>query len=165
MADLVSATGLLRGSIYQAFGDKHTLFLQSLDLYLGNMQRRVKKVMDQSTSPLEGFRNALHCMVDVVDSDSQCPGGCMAVNTVVERVPTDADVRKVMLEQRKRMAGMMGECLGDACAAGQVTLLRTPEQTVALVMTFVMGLAVTMKGPLNKAGAHQLLDLQMDALL
>ena len=36
LADLVSVTGLHKGSLYQAFGDKHSLFVQTLNRYLQN---------------------------------------------------------------------------------------------------------------------------------
>ena len=34
VADLCAATGLKKGSLYQAFGDKHALFMQVLERYL-----------------------------------------------------------------------------------------------------------------------------------
>ena len=39
MADLMAATGLHKGSLYQAFGDKHALFIEALKRYLGEMAR------------------------------------------------------------------------------------------------------------------------------
>ena len=36
LTDLVAATGLMKGSLYQAFGDKHSLFIQTLNRYLQN---------------------------------------------------------------------------------------------------------------------------------
>ena len=33
MTDLCSCTGLHKGSLYQAFGDKHTLFMNALKHY------------------------------------------------------------------------------------------------------------------------------------
>ena len=37
--DLMAATGLHKGSLYQAFGDKHSLFLESLKRYLSQMRQ------------------------------------------------------------------------------------------------------------------------------
>ena len=34
LADLMEATGLQKGSLYKAFGDKHSLFMQALNRYL-----------------------------------------------------------------------------------------------------------------------------------
>ena len=39
IADILSATGLHKGSLYQTFNDKKTLFIATLDHYLGQMYR------------------------------------------------------------------------------------------------------------------------------
>ena len=51
LADLMDATGLHKGSLYQAFGDKHTLFLQALDRYLAEMRSTVTKKLRAAPTP------------------------------------------------------------------------------------------------------------------
>lgn len=165
LTDLVAATGLLKGSLYQAFGDKHSLFKQSLGLYLANMRTAVRATLAASARPVDGIRNTLHRVIDIADADSERPRGCMAINSLIELVPKDADVRSIMLEHRQYMQELFVEKLIAAQAAGDIDRQRDPEQTFALLMTFVAGLAATMKGPTSKQDAHRLLDAQMDAIL
>jgi len=40
LPDLLEATKLSRGSLYSAFGDKHTLFLRALDRYVDDALTR-----------------------------------------------------------------------------------------------------------------------------
>jgi hypothetical protein len=70
-----------------------------------------------------------------------------------------------MLEHRRQVQKMFVDKLKAASSAGDVTQAREPEQTFSLLMTFVAGLAATMKGPTTKKEAHRLLDEQMAAVL
>jgi TetR/AcrR family transcriptional repressor of nem operon len=56
MADLLEVTGLHKGSLYQAFGDKHTLFVAALRRYLEGMRSRKNVLLRETESPLEGIR-------------------------------------------------------------------------------------------------------------
>ena len=51
--DLVKYMGINRQSIYDTFGDKHTLFLQSLDRYREIQSRKVFDVLDDR--PIAGI--------------------------------------------------------------------------------------------------------------
>ena len=56
MADLCSCTGLHKGSLYQAFGDKHTLFMDALKHYADSEFHETTAVLRDSKSPLENLR-------------------------------------------------------------------------------------------------------------
>ena len=164
LVDLVAATGLLKGSLYQAFGDKHSLFLQALNRYLAEMRRRKNECLAQATSPLEGIKNVMHRMIDMADSDSECPKGCMAMNSLAELVPHDPEVRQVMEKHMSHMRASMAKTVSRAQAAGEIRSERPAEEITLLLMTFMAGLATTMKGPLNKQQAHKLLDMQLESI-
>lgn len=165
LTDLVAATGLLKGSLYQAFGDKHGLFVQSLHRYLQNMSRRKNQLLEQAPTPLDGIRSVLHGIIDIADADSECPKGCMAINSLIELVPGDAKVRNIMIDHQKRMQSSMVRTVVAAQAAGQIGKEKRPELITSLLMTFLAGLVTTMKGPLSNADAHKLLDAQLDVLI
>lgn len=164
LTDLMSATGLHKGSLYQAFGDKHSLFIQALKRYLNEMLRREYEEFANASTPLEGLRNVAHSLVDLVDDDSNPPKGCMAVNAVVEMAPHDPEVRAIMNEHVQRMRNMIEKKVADAQAAGLMSRERPAELVAGMLMTFVSGLGTTMKAHISKAEAHKLIDAQMEAL-
>lgn len=165
LTDLVAATGLLKGSLYQAFGDKHSLFLQSLNRYLEAMHRQKNEILQQAATPLEGIQNVLHRLIDMVDGDSACPKGCMAINTLIELAPHDRKVQQIMDDHIGNMRKSMEKTVQQAQAAGQIGSDRSPEVLAALLLTFMVGLTTSLKGPLTKAEAHSLVDAQLDALI
>lgn len=165
LADLMAATGLHKGSLYQAFGDKHTLFIQSLKRYLGEMLRRKNEVLAQAETPLDGIRAVSHALIDMADCNGGAPRGCLAMNTISELAPHDAEVKQVVADHMRQMRASMIDAVAQAQAAGQIRDDRSPEAVTVMIMTFMAGLLATMKAFIDKAEAHKLLDAQLDAVI
>jgi len=51
LPDLLRATRLSRGSLYAAFGDKHSLFLLALDRYIAEALTRMESELDHGRDP------------------------------------------------------------------------------------------------------------------
>src|ERR1700754_2125583 len=74
--DLTAATGLGRGSLYGAFGDKHELFLRALDDYCGNVSARVHAdLRDGQGSAYERLVGHIRAMAN--PSAAQARRGCL----------------------------------------------------------------------------------------
>jgi TetR/AcrR family transcriptional repressor of nem operon len=164
LADLMSATGLHKGSLYQTFGDKHSLFVQALKRYLEDMRRQKNEALRNASTPLDGIRNVMHRMIDIADSDCECPKGCMMINSLVELAPHDAKVNEIMADHIQRMRSSLEENVSNAQAAGQIGSDRPPELVTAMLMTFMAGIASTLRGQLSGAEAHALIDEQLAAV-
>lgn len=164
MADLMAVTGLHKGSIYQAFGDKHSLFVQALNRYLAEMRETERSVLKKAPTPLDGLRNGAHHVLDMADCEGEVPRGCLAVNALVELAPHDAEIKTILGDHMQFMRATIGETIGDAQTAGQVSKDRPPEVLTSMLMTFMAGLAAMMKSGLGKDDARRLLDAQMDAI-
>src|ERR1700748_2748294 len=64
LPDLLRATKLSRGSLYAAFGDKHSLFLRALDRYIADALTRMDSEFDPRREPVDGLRAYLAGYVD-----------------------------------------------------------------------------------------------------
>ena len=164
MAELMAATGLHKGSIYQAFGDKHSLFLQALQRYLADMRETERTVLRNAPTPLDGLRTGAHHVLDMADCDRDIPRGCLAVNALVELAPHDDAVKQILDDHMQFMRKTIGETIGDAITAGQIEPEQPPEVLTSMMMTFMAGLAAMLKSGLASEDAHRLLDAQMDAI-
>lgn len=165
LSDLIAATGLHKGSLYQAFGDKHSLFIEALRRYLDEMLRRNREALEAAATPLDAVRDLAHALVDLAGEDGDGARGCMALNSLVELAPHDPDVRDVLRAHAARMHEGIAALLADAQKAGQVRSDRPPELLASLILTFSWGLAASMKGNASPADAHRLLDAQLELLL
>src|ERR1700744_433597 len=64
LPDLLRATKLSRGSLYAAFGDKHSLFLRALDRYIADAVTRMDSELGPGKAPIDGLRAYLAGYVD-----------------------------------------------------------------------------------------------------
>jgi TetR/AcrR family transcriptional repressor of nem operon len=165
LADLVSVTGLHKGSLYQAFGDKHSLFVQSLNRYLADVRHHKNVALANAKSPLSGIRDVLRGFIDKSESDDSCPKGCLAVKTLVEMAPHDPEVQKIMDNHRQGMQQSMQAQLEKAQEAGELAEDKSPEMITYLLMIFMDGLATWANSGASVEEGHALLDGQLDALL
>lgn len=94
MADLVEATGVKKGSLYKAFGDKHALFVSSLERYMQKMEAELAPILMSAPTATVAVRRWIEFAQGTGSSD-ECPRGCMIVNTISELAPHDPIVRGV----------------------------------------------------------------------
>jgi len=91
MQDLMDATGLLKGSLYGAFGDKHALYMIALVHY---DQTRIQAGIDMLQA--EGSaRDKIARLFDAVVESARAgafAGGCLLCNASVEMAPVDSSV-------------------------------------------------------------------------
>ena len=165
LAELVEVTGLHKGSLYQAFGDKHSLFVQTLNRYLQNVRHHKNQILQQADTPLGGIRAVLHGFIDMSEGEPDCPQGCMAVKSLVEMAPHDPQVQRIMDEHKKGMQASMVSRIVEAQSNGALDADKSPEVIASLIMIFMDGLATQASGPMEVEEAHALLDGQLDALL
>ena len=165
LADLVSVTGLHKGSLYQAFGDKHSLFIQTLNRYLQNVRHHKNQILESAATPLGGIRAVLHGFIDMSEKDSDCPQGCMAVKMLVEMAPHDSEVQRIMDDHKKGMRSSLVSRVAQAQANGELGTEKSPEMITSLIMIFMDGLATQATGPMDVDEAHAVLDAQLDAVL
>lgn len=92
MSDLVEATGINRGSIYAAYKNKHTFFMQALRHY--DKVHRVDHLnrISQQYAPKDAIIAAFEGAGGNTGRGN-APGGCLLVNTVLELSPHDPEVR------------------------------------------------------------------------
>jgi TetR/AcrR family transcriptional repressor of nem operon len=90
MRDLVDQMGLTGASIYNAFGDKRTVFQRALDFYLHQSVRDRVRRLDQ-ISGLEAIRAFFDEIIDRSVTD-KLRRGCMLVNSAIEVAPHDSGI-------------------------------------------------------------------------
>jgi TetR/AcrR family transcriptional repressor of nem operon len=90
IADLTSAMGIGRRSLYDTYGDKRSLLLKCLDHYVETVESPLRDHASQAGSPAAGLRELLQSTVDTSDGK---PAGCLIANCATEVAWHDPDVR------------------------------------------------------------------------
>ncbi|HEY9078518.1 TetR/AcrR family transcriptional regulator [Magnetovibrio sp.] len=78
--DLVDATGLNRGSLYNAFGDKAQLFAAVMERYRAASPTKILSQPSADTSPRQQIVDFFYALVERAQSDVEHKG-CLLTNT------------------------------------------------------------------------------------
>lgn len=113
LTDLMAATGLQKGSIYKAFGDKRSLFLKALQSYLDRVYSLSLQTLDEPNSE-QALSTWFQLLLDSAARPSEAKG-CFALNSLIEMAPHDPDVARMLEYQHSRI----GKLLERAIAQGQ----------------------------------------------
>ena len=159
MADLCTCTGLHKGSLYQAFGDKHRLFMDALKHYSDSEFREVAAVAFQSASPLQNIRAAISKICDDAGHDK----GCLVINSMVELAPHDPEVRALVQGFAEQRLRVMADMIGKAQQMGEISVKRDPEKLARQLMMTLAGGAVLVKGLVEADDIRETLNDLIDS--
>lgn len=140
MQDLAEATGVLRGSLYNAYGGKEEIFLLAFDSYVGRFLAGIRQALESTPDPEQGLRALFDAAIASMTSGSPARG-CLSTRTATESAALD-DPRL-----QARLRGMLDELHRIVLAAlstdaARARLAVSPDQAADLVVTFTRGLAV-----------------------
>jgi TetR/AcrR family transcriptional repressor of nem operon len=159
MSDLCNCTGLHKGSLYQAFGDKHKLFMDALRHYSENQFKSVAAVAFKSDSPLENIRAA----VNKFCTDAGGDNGCMVINTMVELAPHDPQVKAELRSFAERRMRVMSELIGKAQELGEISVQKEPQRLARQLMMTLAGGATMVKGFITPAEVTEAMNDLIDS--
>src|SRR6185312_9406805 len=120
MQDLVDRLGISRSSLYDTYGDKHALFLKSLENYRKISAERMEKIGRGATSAKDAVRKVLEYTIGelVKDKDHK---GCFLVNAAVEMAPHDKEVNSMLCENDRQMGEYFYETIKNGQESGEIT--------------------------------------------
>lgn len=103
-AQLAAATGIAKGSLYNAFTSKRDLFERCLDLYHLQVAEMAQQLLEHPGSTRECLQHALK---SVVDADLAQPQrrGCLIGNTAVELAGEDAEIAHKLRRMQDESTG------------------------------------------------------------
>ena len=110
MQDLVKASGLLKGSLYGAFGDKQTIYLAALKHY---NRTRIQAGIDMLAGE-GGARQKIARLFDNVIAATKrgtFSGGCLLCNASLEKAASDRVVKNEVRTTIRRLKAAIMEVL------------------------------------------------------
>jgi TetR/AcrR family transcriptional regulator, transcriptional repressor for nem operon len=164
LPDLLRATKLSRGSLYAAFGDKHSLFLRALDRYVADALTRMDIELDPRREPVDGLRAYLAGYVDRT-SGANGRRGCLLVATAMELAGRDAEVDRRIGSFFKAMEARVADVLARAKASGKLANGVEPSDVARILVCFVEGLRVVGKTAPTRITSQATVDALLDRLI
>lgn len=161
LPDLLRATRLSRGSLYAAFGDKHSLFLRALDRYIADALTRMDSELAPRNEPVDSVRAFLAGYVDRT-SGSNGRRGCLLVATAMELAGQDAEINRRIAGFFKAMEAKVADALSRAKTAGRLADGVEPSSAARILVCFVEGLRVVGKTAPPRTTSQATADALLD---
>ena len=161
--DLTAATGLGRGSLYGAFGDKHTLYLRALDDYIASSLDEVRaSLRNPERSAYERLAGHIRLQAKalVADKDRR---GCLMAKSAAELGATDDAVEKKVEVAYTTWRDELVACIKEAQREGTVDARQNPQALAGTLLAFMRGQEALHKGGAKpaqlKAAADEMVSL------
>ncbi|MBS1500814.1 MAG: TetR/AcrR family transcriptional regulator [Bacteroidetes bacterium] len=163
MQDLVDGLGISRSSLYDTYGDKHTLFIRALKRYRESAQQKLSKIIDEAPTAREGIRRMLEYTIKELAGDKE-QKGCFLVNAAVEVAPHDAEVNKMLCENDSRMEEFLFALIQKGQERGEITNKSDAKTLADFIFNNIKGMRVTARAVSNKSFFNDMIGLTMSVL-
>ena len=160
LADLESHLGLGRQSLYNTFGDKHTLFLKALDHYRRTMGESMAERLGRPDAGLEAIRDFFRNAIRNLTGESP-RSGCLVANTISERGSDDAASLLRCNRSREELERGFRRALTQARDRGELPPHVQVDATATLLVIQNYGLCALAK----TGAAAEELEAAVEALL
>lgn len=142
--DLVKSMGINRGSLYDTFGDKHSLYLAAIAHYDETI---VQKIVNRLESPDASKQVIMDYFDELVERalDDQTRCGCFMTNAAVELCPHDTEATKRIQTNLQRIENAFYHVLECAKAKGELKSNKDPKALAYYLTCLLQGLRVTAK--------------------
>ena len=163
MRDLLDAMHVGRGSFYDTFGDKHTVFLAALDRFEKIRTSWIIEALESPGPPLESIRQIFGRTVDnLVQFEPR--RGCLLANTAVELAPHDPEVAKKISAYIRRTESAFAKALDRAKDVGDIPNDRDTKALARFLVSNLHGLRVMARAGEDRASLDDIVETIIGAL-
>lgn len=139
--DLAGSMGITGASLYNAFGDKHSLFARALDRYVEKgFTERIRRI-EGHLPPRDAIAAFLSEVIERSLADPQHKG-CLLVNAALEVAPHDPAIQKVVAAFFARVEAFFQRNVAEGQRAGTITRAQPAEDLARLLLGVLVGVRV-----------------------
>ena len=164
ISDLERQLGLGRQSIYNAFGDKHQLYVKALEQYADRNFRLVQNVLHAPDAGMEAVRRYFEALVAFLTPKGERKA-CLLLNSSLERGSRDLDVTRACAKNQQAVISGFTNTLTNAVEKGELGSQIDIEATARMLMAQVYGLSVLAKSGASTRELRQTADALLDRLV
>ena len=158
--DLVDHMGINRGSLYDTFGDKKSLFMKVLDRYAEQQETcGLVQALEQPGPAFKVLADTLEGMIDCKDRK-----GCLMTNVAVEKAQHCGDTAARVAAGIARSEEAFQRLLARGVAEGDLRADLQPRAGARYLVTLVQGLVVMAKANAPQAHLRDAVKVALDHL-
>lgn len=162
LPDLLQAMAISRSSFYASFGDKHSLYLECLELF-GN---RTLDILLGAASPdheLAAIPEFFHKTITQAPPQ-RVKWGCMMVNSILELADVDPEIKALAEAKLDAIEGEFARILAAARQQGRLTGTHSTKDLARALMTLNEGIRVESRKCCDPRQLQQTIDTSLSLM-
>ena len=148
--DLADKMGISAPSLYNAYGDKHALFVQALERYLDHSTRARIKRLEDSLPPKQAIRHFIEEIIERSVNDRE-RRGCFLINSALEVAPHDEELGALIADRLAEIEAFFYRSIKAAQAEGAVPQDRVAKDLARLLLGVLLGIRVLARSKPERA--------------
>ncbi|AIQ35976.1 TetR family transcriptional regulator [Paenibacillus sp. FSL R5-0345] len=161
LTDLVEHMGVHRRSLYDTFGDKHTLFLKAMDRFRDKVNAELTGEVKRSKTATEALQLIFS---SIINGEEDSPSGCLMVNSAVELAMRDTDVDLKSTESFTLSEQLFKDIILWGQQDGEFSSDYKADDLAEHLHSVCVGLRVMTRTSMPKEKLHRIADLSIKLL-
>jgi len=161
MSDLVEHMGIHRKSLYDTFGDKHSLYLKVIDRY-GEFS--TAKFKSETLRAKTSYQAIQYIFDYIIEGTEDKHYGCLFVNATTEFGPWDQEVLKKTEDAFSQAENFIAEIIKQGQENGEFSRKYDNELLGEILHNALLGLRVLVKTSASKEKMHKIAKFFLDLI-
>ena len=163
MQDLVEHMGINRQSLYDTFGDKHSLFLKALDRYHEVETRKLLEFIERPGSVKKAFRQLFGAVIDGSFTNGQ-QRGCLMNNSMSELAARCKATAEKTIRNMRTVEEAFYRALLRGKKDGELQHIREPRAVARFLYNNFQGLVLTAKATQDRKTLEDVVKVTLSVL-
>ena len=138
ISDVMQATGLKKGGIYNHFQSKEELALAAFDYAFQEMTKGTLKVWRNNNNSKARLLAMVANYLSYIE-DPPVPGGCPILNTAIESDDTHPALREKALQAMDSWRALIRRIIEKGIAKGEITPNTNPDELATVIISAIEG--------------------------
>jgi TetR/AcrR family transcriptional repressor of nem operon len=139
--DLAASMGITGASLYNAFGDKRSLFQRALAHYV-EQSFGAREARFESTLPPLGAIGAFFREIIERSLDDDERKGCLLVNSALEVAPHDPEFQQAIAAVLVRIEAFFFRCVSAGQQSGEIAAAQPADDLARMLLGVLLGIRV-----------------------
>lgn len=161
--DLVNTMGINRGSLYDTFGDKRSLFVAAIILYENTIFKRMIACLEVPNASKPAIKELFYSIVEGSLEDKEFRG-CFLTNTAIELCPQDEEVVKLIRADVQLFENSLKKVLVKAQEKKEISPAKNVDNLAQYFVSSLQGLRVISKVGLEPQFLYNVVGIILSVL-
>lgn len=161
--DLVSGLEISRSSLYDTFGDKHSLYISTLNYYRREMSGIMIRMIHESEDAEQSIREIFSFLTRKTEKVDK-PKGCFMVNATIELADQDPEVGQIVQSNLQDVEDALTLAVQKGQDAGQFNRKHSARTMARFIFNNISGIRVASKSGATDQGFDDIIGLILSAL-